>query len=142
MIMHKAHGGRLKLQQTMDGFGFQPCRLCQRLAARPVGAQSNTSIFLAWRIWRILVTMVVLPTPGPPVITVTLLPGPSPQHPVGRRASDRSAARPRGEPSPDQSVPRAGPLEEPQEMRSYPTSARWRGARKRHGLPSMASAIR
>ena len=29
MIMHKTHGGWLKLQQTMDGFGFQPCRLCQ-----------------------------------------------------------------------------------------------------------------
>src|SRR5882724_11557150 len=46
----------------------------RRFAARPVGAQSNTSIFLAWRIWRILVTLVVFPTPGPPVITVTLLP--------------------------------------------------------------------
>jgi hypothetical protein len=29
MIMHKTPGGWLKLQQTMDGFGFQPCRLCQ-----------------------------------------------------------------------------------------------------------------
>ena len=45
----------------------------RRLAARPVGAHSNTSIFLAWSIWRILVTIVVFPTPGPPVITATLL---------------------------------------------------------------------
>ena len=29
MAMHKAHGGRLKLQQPMDGFGFQSCRLRQ-----------------------------------------------------------------------------------------------------------------
>src|SRR3989442_11390298 len=51
----------------------RPVVSVRRLAARPVGAQSSTSIFLAWRIWRILVTIVVLPTPGPPVITVTLL---------------------------------------------------------------------
>ena len=50
----------------------RPVVSVRRLAARPVGAQSSTSIFLAWRIWRILVTIVVLPTPGPPVITVTL----------------------------------------------------------------------
>src|SRR6266481_198841 len=55
-------------------FASSPVVSVRRLAARPVGAQSNTSIFLAWRICRILVTIVVLPTPGPPVITVTLLP--------------------------------------------------------------------
>lgn len=52
----------------------RPVVSVRRFAARPVGAHSRTSIFLAWRICRILVTMVVLPTPGPPVITMTLLP--------------------------------------------------------------------
>ena len=40
-----------------------------RLAARPVGAQSNSRTPLAARILRIELTIVVLPTPGPPVIT-------------------------------------------------------------------------
>jgi hypothetical protein len=40
-----------------------------RLAARPVGAQSNRRTPLAARILRIELTIVVLPTPGPPVIT-------------------------------------------------------------------------
>src|SRR3954454_9279428 len=42
-----------------------------RLAARPVGAQSNRLTPLAARIRRIALTMVVLPTPGPPVMTRT-----------------------------------------------------------------------
>ena len=37
--------------------------------ARPVGAASNTLLFLACRILTMLLTIVVLPTPGPPVIT-------------------------------------------------------------------------
>src|SRR5580704_4688955 len=40
-----------------------------RFAARPVGAQSNNRTPLAARILRIELTIVVLPTPGPPVIT-------------------------------------------------------------------------
>ena len=43
-----------------------------RLAARPVGAQSAIATVLASRIFRIELTRVVLPTPGPPVITSTL----------------------------------------------------------------------
>ena len=43
-----------------------------RLAARPVGAHSRSVTAFAARICRIELTMVVLPTPGPPVITATL----------------------------------------------------------------------
>ena len=43
-----------------------------RLAARPVGAQSSSLTPLAARMRRIELTIVVLPTPGPPVITSTL----------------------------------------------------------------------
>jgi len=42
-----------------------------RLAARPVGAHSDRLIPFAARMRRIELTMVVLPTPGPPVITST-----------------------------------------------------------------------
>ena len=42
-----------------------------RLAARPVGAHSNRLTPLAARMRRIELTMVVLPTPGPPVMTST-----------------------------------------------------------------------
>ena len=44
-----------------------------RLAARPVGAHSWMRNFLAARICRMALIKVVLPTPGPPVITSTLL---------------------------------------------------------------------
>ena len=43
-----------------------------RLAARPVGAQSTTFRPLALKICTIELTSVVLPTPGPPVMTITL----------------------------------------------------------------------
>ena len=42
-----------------------------RLAARPVGAQSSRFTPLAARMRRMALTMVVLPTPGPPVMTRT-----------------------------------------------------------------------
>jgi hypothetical protein len=42
-----------------------------RFAARPVGAQSNNRTPLAATILRIELTIVVLPTPGLPVITST-----------------------------------------------------------------------
>ena len=42
-----------------------------RLAARPVGAHNRHCTFLALRIIRIEFIRVVLPTPGPPVITRT-----------------------------------------------------------------------
>ena len=44
----------------------------RRLAARPVGAQSDSFTLFAARIRRTALRMVVLPTPGPPVITRTL----------------------------------------------------------------------
>ena len=40
-----------------------------RLAARPVGAQSSKLTPLAKRMRRMALTVVVLPTPGPPVMT-------------------------------------------------------------------------
>ncbi|CAO3429353.1 hypothetical protein [Azospirillum doebereinerae] len=43
-----------------------------RLAARPVGAASRTLTDFTVRIFRIDFTRVVFPTPGPPVITMTL----------------------------------------------------------------------
>src|SRR3989442_893107 len=43
-----------------------------RLAARRVGAQSAIATLFARRILRMELTRVVLPTPGPPVITSTL----------------------------------------------------------------------
>ena len=43
-----------------------------RLAARPVGAQSSRVTPLASRMRRMALTMVVLPTPGPPVMTMAL----------------------------------------------------------------------
>ena len=45
-----------------------------RLAARPVGAASSTATPFARRIRRIVSRVEVLPTPGPPVITVSLAP--------------------------------------------------------------------
>ena len=54
-------------------FASSPVLSDNRLAARPVGAQSATRTCLAIRIFRIELTSVVLPTPGPPVITSTLL---------------------------------------------------------------------
>jgi hypothetical protein len=44
-----------------------------RLAARPVGAHSNKPIPFAASIGRMALTMVVLPTPGPPVTTKTFV---------------------------------------------------------------------
>jgi hypothetical protein len=45
-----------------------------RFAALPVGAHSRHLTFLALRIIRIEFTSVVLPTPGPPVITTIRFP--------------------------------------------------------------------
>jgi len=49
-----------------------PVASVMRLAARPVGAQSRSLTDLAARMRKIEFTMVVLPTPGPPVITMVL----------------------------------------------------------------------
>ena len=50
----------------------KPVASVMRLAARPVGAHSNRLTPLAARMRKIELTMVVLPTPGPPVMTRTL----------------------------------------------------------------------
>ena len=50
----------------------KPVASVMRLAARPVGAHSNRLTPLAARMRRIALTIVVLPTPGPPVMTSTL----------------------------------------------------------------------
>jgi hypothetical protein len=50
----------------------RPVVSAMRFAARPVGAQRSRFTRLATRIRRIAFTSVVLPTPGPPVITMTL----------------------------------------------------------------------
>src|SRR3979409_1519889 len=47
----------------------RPVASVMRLAARPGGAHSRSRTPFAPRIRRIPLTMVVLPTPGPPVIT-------------------------------------------------------------------------
>ena len=52
-------------------FASRPGASVRRLAARPVGAQSVTRTRLAPRIARMARTIVVLPTPGPPVMTST-----------------------------------------------------------------------
>ena len=52
-------------------FASNPVASLIRLAARPVGAHSRISTPLADRMRRIELTIVVLPTPGPPVITET-----------------------------------------------------------------------
>src|SRR3954447_5608996 len=50
----------------------KPVASVMRLAALPVGAHSNRLTPLAARMRRIALTIVVLPTPGPPVMTSTL----------------------------------------------------------------------
>ena len=55
-------------------FASSPVLSERRLAARPVGAQSAMAMVFASRILRIELTKVVLPTPGPPVITNTFDP--------------------------------------------------------------------
>jgi hypothetical protein len=47
----------------------RPVVSASRFAARPVGAASTHFSFFALKISRILRTSVVLPTPGPPVMT-------------------------------------------------------------------------
>ena len=49
----------------------KPVASVMRLAARPVGAQSSRLTLFAARMRRIELTIVVLPTPGPPVMTST-----------------------------------------------------------------------
>ena len=54
-------------------FASIPVVSVRRFAARPVGAHNRHFTFLARRINRIEFTNVVLPTPGPPVMTATRL---------------------------------------------------------------------
>ena len=53
-------------------FASRPVLSLSRLAARPVGAASAISMPLAPSTLRIELISVVLPTPGPPVMTRTL----------------------------------------------------------------------
>jgi hypothetical protein len=53
-------------------FASRPVLSDRRLAARPVGAQSAIVTALAVRIFSSELTSVVFPTPGPPVMTITL----------------------------------------------------------------------
>jgi hypothetical protein len=53
-------------------FASMPVLSDKRFAARPVGAQSAIVTVSALRIFSSELTRVVLPTPGPPVMTITL----------------------------------------------------------------------
>ena len=53
-------------------FASRPVLSDRRFAARPVGAQSAIVTALAVRIFSSELTSVVFPTPGPPVMTITL----------------------------------------------------------------------
>jgi hypothetical protein len=52
-------------------FASMPVVSVSRFAARPVGAQSRHFTFFTLGIVKMELTNVVLPTPGPPVITTT-----------------------------------------------------------------------
>ncbi len=58
----------------MDGLRVGPVASDSRFAARPVGAQSSDLAVLRRGGGTIALTIVVLPTPGPPVMTRTLAP--------------------------------------------------------------------
>ena len=114
------------------------------LAALPVGAQRVTRSLRARRIPRMLFTRVVLPTPGPPVMTITLLASAS------RTASRWEAERVRPVSPSTQGIafsatisPQGGaPGARRERLAATPTSARYRGARKRQGRPEISSGIR
>ena len=122
-----------------------PVVSASRLAARPVGAASTHFSFLAAKISRMLRTRVVLPTPGPPVMTsifcwhacriascwpaANLMPSFALDPADGLLHVDRGqrdAAWPR------RSGGRIGPS---------PTSARWRPVRYSQGSPSTFSRM-
>ena len=54
-------------------WAFWPVSSDMRLAARPVGAQRDTRCPECCKSERMAFTVVVLPVPGPPVSTITLL---------------------------------------------------------------------
>jgi hypothetical protein len=75
------HGGLVDNQQvTVEPtsssrwmvLASKPVASVIRFAARPVGAHSRRLVHFAARIRRMALTIVVLPTPGPPVVTNTL----------------------------------------------------------------------
>ena len=72
LVAFELSGGWIKLQQAVDGLGGSLCGLSEALGRSTVGAASTHFNFLAEKISRMLRTNVVLPTPGPPVITSSL----------------------------------------------------------------------
>jgi hypothetical protein len=70
-IPFEAAAFRVNLQQPVDGLGLEPGGFGHALGGTPVGAHSNRLTPLAARMRKIELTMVVLPTPGPPVMTST-----------------------------------------------------------------------
>jgi hypothetical protein len=72
LVASEAAGSGIGFEQAMDRLRLEPVLSDRRLAAGPVGAQSAISTVFASRILRMELTRVVLPTPGPPVITSTL----------------------------------------------------------------------
>ena len=110
VVLVRAEAARLRvdLQQPVDGLGLQAGGFGQPLG-RPSGrgAQQQAEP-LATRIFRIELTRVVLPTPGPPVITSTLRRAPAGPPRAGLSASaGRSGARPMGSPCRHRSAARA-----------------------------------
>ncbi len=120
----------------------RPVLSARRLAARPVGAQSASLGPSAATIFRMELTSVVLPTPGPPVITRTLEPS------ARRTASRWLSARVRPVFSSTQGIARSAsmagqggvPAAKRRSRSAISRSARCRPERNTHRCPSSVSA--
>ena len=67
----KAKTAGLNSSKRWTVLAYSPVDSERRLAALPLGAQSPMLRCLALKIFRMLLTRVVLPTQGPPVMTAT-----------------------------------------------------------------------
>ncbi len=113
-----------------------------RLAARPVGAQSAIVTVFASKIFRIELTSVVLPTPGPPVMTSTLdARASAPLRAGSRRGPALSASRPRDRPASIDRWPWRLPGAEHLNFAAISRSARYSAVRKTQRRPSTSSPI-
>ncbi len=125
-------------------FASMPVCSVMRLAARPVGAASVTET--SWRVssLRMVSSSVVLPTPGPPVITETL----AARMVASASRCDGASAFPvrastRGTSLARSILPQGGaPLARSRSRSPMIVSARCRSFRKRCGSPPMVSATR